>query len=144
MHWLFLVPLSSGLISAYIAQKSADEIAYLTGAFTILSLFLTLVMAPWQIQILILLVAVIAVRQLWLKLNANFQLEVKSDEIVAANTVDSKTTRKYRGVSYEPSAHQKETIEAKSAPLIQSPKTVLKYRGASIPSLEESEIKKSD
>jgi hypothetical protein len=144
MHWLFLVPLSTGLISAYIAQKSADEIAYLTSAFTILSFFFTLVMAPWQIQILILLLAIIAVRQLWLKVNANLQLEIKSDEIAAANTIESKTTHKYRGVSYKPSALQKETVEDKNTELIRSPKPILKYRGASIPSLEESEIKESD
>jgi hypothetical protein len=144
MHWLFLVPLSTGLISAYIAQKSADEIAYLTGAFTILSLVLTLVMAPWQIQILILLLALIAVRQLWLKLNANLQLEIKSDEIAAAKIVESKTTRKYRGASYEPSALQKQTVEDQNTESIQSPKPLLKYRGAYIQSLEETQTKESD
>jgi hypothetical protein len=110
MRWFFLIPLTTSLITGYISQKSADEIAYLTGVFTIVSLFASLVMAPWQVQLLILLVVSIVARQFWLKLEFENQLkaerEEKADEPPAASTlneIEEKTIRKYRGVSYEPS-----------------------------------------
>lgn len=54
MHLYFLLPLMTGLVSGYVFQKSADEMAYLTGLVTLLSLILSIVLAPWQIQLLVL------------------------------------------------------------------------------------------
>ncbi|BCL35181.1 hypothetical protein [Nostoc sp. MS1] len=59
MPMFFLVPLVAGLATGYISKKCQDEVAYLTGIFTVLSLVLSLVLAPWQIQAL-LLIAVLA------------------------------------------------------------------------------------
>lgn len=54
MHLFFLIPLTTALVSGYIFQKSADEMAYLTGIVALISLFFSLVLAPWQIQLLVL------------------------------------------------------------------------------------------
>ena len=55
MSYLFLLPLFTAALAAYFWQKSSDEIAYLASAATVISLVLSLVLAPWQIQLLILL-----------------------------------------------------------------------------------------
>ncbi|BAT55553.1 hypothetical protein NOS3756_45410 [Nostoc sp. NIES-3756] len=56
MPMFFLVPLVAGLATGYISKKCQDEVAYLTSIFTVLSLVLSLVLAPWQIQALLLIV----------------------------------------------------------------------------------------
>jgi len=61
MSYLFLLPLFTAALAAYFWQKSSDEIAYLASAATVISLVLSLVLAPWQIQLLILLTVVIVV-----------------------------------------------------------------------------------
>ncbi|MFM7713723.1 MAG: DUF4278 domain-containing protein, partial [Microcystis sp.] len=65
MSYLFLLPLFTAALAAYFWQKSSDEIAYLASAATVISLVLSLVLAPWQIQLLILLTVVIVVTFLW-------------------------------------------------------------------------------
>lgn len=152
MRWLFLVPLITSLTTVYISQRTADEIAYLTGAFAVLSLLVALVMAPWQVQLLILLIGFIIARQLWLKLEIGSQWAGESKDkssdrtIATADEVEEKTTRKYRGVSYEATAVSSvAAIETEgkyrgSPCKVNSyqqsdatpPKFELKYRGASV------------
>jgi type IV secretory pathway TrbD component len=50
MPLFFLIPLCTALATGYLFKKSNDEIAYLAGVFTAISLILSLVLAPWQIQ----------------------------------------------------------------------------------------------
>ena len=54
MSWSFTIPLVIALTVAYILKKSADEIAYLAVAILIVSVVLSLVLAPWPIQLLLL------------------------------------------------------------------------------------------
>ncbi|MBD2501532.1 hypothetical protein [Anabaena azotica] len=56
MPMFFLLPLVAGIATGYISNKCQDEVAYLTGTFTVLSLVLSIVLAPWQIQALLLIV----------------------------------------------------------------------------------------
>jgi hypothetical protein len=49
MPLFFLIPLFTGLITGYFFKKN-DEIAYIAGVFTAISLILSLILAPWQIQ----------------------------------------------------------------------------------------------
>jgi hypothetical protein len=116
MRWLFLIPFGTSLITGYIAQKSKDELAYLSAAMTVVTVFLSLVMAPWQIQLLILVVAVVIARQFWLKVEQErfSQADFSNPQIAQSerdnnNLADQPTTsnseetiiRKYRGASYE-------------------------------------------
>lgn len=64
MHLLFLIPLATSLVAAYIFKNSADEIAYLMGSITVVSIILGLVLAPWQIQLLILIFVIINTKRL--------------------------------------------------------------------------------
>lgn len=64
MHFSFLIPLCTGLVTGYVAKKSQDDIAYIISIFTIISLILSLILAPWQLQFLLLLVVLIGTNQL--------------------------------------------------------------------------------
>lgn len=64
MPMFFLVPLVAGIATGYISKKCQDEIAYLTGIFTVLSLVLSLVLAPWQIQALLLILVLAGTNKL--------------------------------------------------------------------------------
>ncbi|MBD2295615.1 hypothetical protein H6G06_19585 [Anabaena sphaerica FACHB-251] len=51
MPLFFLIPLFTGFITGYFLNKKNDEIAYIAGVFTAVTLILSLILAPWQIQL---------------------------------------------------------------------------------------------
>jgi hypothetical protein len=89
----------------------------LTGAFAVLNLLLSLILAPWQVQILLLIVAFFMVRYLWLKA----ETRTEADETPASP--DPKISRQYRGVSYDD--------HSKPVDLEQGQKVARQYRGVS-------------
>ncbi len=160
MHLLFLIPLTTSLIAVYISQQQADnEIGYLTGALTVISLVISLILAPWQLQLLILFLAIISVRRFWQQLENGSEFKEAADELLKTNVslqpapstingTDGKLIKKYRGVSYEltpslPTVPQ-DKIEGKyrgtsvqsvqAEDTVSAPKANLKYRGISLPS----------
>jgi hypothetical protein len=60
MPLFFLIPLFTGLVTGYFSKQCHDEIAYITGLFTVISLVLSLVLAPWQIQLVLLVLVFIS------------------------------------------------------------------------------------
>jgi hypothetical protein len=72
MALFFLVPLLTGLVTGYLSKKCHDEVAYLISVFTVISLFVSLVLAPWQIQLLLLILVLISTQRL-LRKNENKQ-----------------------------------------------------------------------
>jgi len=116
MRWLFLVPLATGVISGYISQKASDDITYLTAAITVISLFLSLVLAPWQVQLGLLLLVLLLVGQIWQKNNSH-QQEAKIPKS------DSEKKYLYRGVTYSQDRPQPETMAEDAAG---------KYRGVAL------------
>lgn len=64
MALLFLVPLCTALLTGYLVKQSTDEIAYIAGVFGCLCFILSLVLAPWQIQLLMLVVVLITTNRL--------------------------------------------------------------------------------
>ncbi len=64
MHLLFLIPLMTSLVAGYIFNKSAQEMADLSGSVAVISLILSLVLAPWQFQLLVLILVIISTRKL--------------------------------------------------------------------------------
>ncbi|MBW4644882.1 MAG: hypothetical protein KME23_18140 [Goleter apudmare HA4340-LM2] len=64
MAFSFLVPLFTGLLTGYLVKKTNDEIAYLGGVFAIISLILSLVLAPWQIQLMLLIIVLVSTKKL--------------------------------------------------------------------------------
>ena len=78
MHLLFLIPLMTCLASGYIFKSCADEMAYLTGIITVISLVLSLVLAPWQLQLLILMFVMISTKRLLRQNDYRMQLGEKT------------------------------------------------------------------
>ena len=136
MSYLFLLPLLSAAIATYFWQRSSDEIAYLTSAATVISLVLSLILAPWQIQLLILLTVVIIVTLLWQG------QEQPEGEPVA--TTETPVEKKYRGATYiEPTTaevpvkeregkYRGAEVKISNNPTVATPirPSSLKYRGA--------------
>lgn len=60
MHLSFLIPLCTALATGYVSKKCDGEIAYLISLFTVLSLILSLILAPWQFQLLLLILVLVA------------------------------------------------------------------------------------
>ncbi|OUL20238.1 hypothetical protein [Nostoc sp. 106C] len=64
MALFFLVPLCTALLTGYLVKRSTDEIAYIAGVFGFICFVLSLVLAPWQIQLLMLVVVLITTNKL--------------------------------------------------------------------------------
>jgi hypothetical protein len=64
MHIGFLLPLFTGLITGYIWKRSADEVAKLLGVACVICLVLSLIIAPWQLQVLLLASVLIGTKKL--------------------------------------------------------------------------------
>ena len=63
MCLLFLIPLTITLVAGYIFKDSAADIAELMILTTVFSLILSLVLAPWQLQLLVLILVLISTRR---------------------------------------------------------------------------------
>lgn len=157
MSLSFIMPLAITLLAVYILQNSADEISYLAAAISIVGLFVSLVVAPWQIQLLLLFLGLLSARRLLQQcqpvVEPEAQPQVEFQE-------DNKTQLSYRGVNYESTPPTVEVAEvevtgkyrgqvcklrkSENIPLPQ-PTSGLKYRGATVisqasptPPVEES------
>jgi hypothetical protein len=75
---MFLISLFTSLVTGYIFKKCHDEIAYLAGVFAIVSLIISLVLAPWQIQFLLLVGVLIITQKLLEKNEHKLKLEQNS------------------------------------------------------------------
>ncbi|MCJ8282156.1 MAG: hypothetical protein AAFY76_22195 [Cyanobacteria bacterium J06649_11] len=67
MPLFFLIPLSICVITGYIFNRCSDEVGYLAGLFAIISLVLSLILAPWEIQVMLLVVVLVTTKKLLLR-----------------------------------------------------------------------------
>jgi membrane protein implicated in regulation of membrane protease activity len=125
MTVLFLVPLAIALVSVYIYENSAEEMSYLTAITAIVSLFVTLAIAPWQVQILLLLGALLSSQWLLAQYQRRNQAQEQALETPAKAAEPPATAAKliYRGQTYD---HSSDAVEA-SAESASTAK--LTYRG---------------
>lgn len=63
MSWYFIISLAIFLICVYICENSADEIRYLAASMAALCGILTIVLAPWPIQVVLLLLILLSNRR---------------------------------------------------------------------------------
>jgi membrane protein implicated in regulation of membrane protease activity len=109
---MFLISLFTGLITGYIFKKCKDEIAYLAGIVAVVSLIVSLVLAPWEIQFLLLVCVLIITQKLLQKNEYKLKLEEHgqgklnysdhNEEILSQPKItEEEITRKYRGASYQ-------------------------------------------
>jgi hypothetical protein len=64
MSWLFLVPLGIAVTAFFIYERSCDEIAILSAVASITGAVLSLVFAPWQLQLAALILGLILSQRL--------------------------------------------------------------------------------
>ncbi|MBD2541055.1 DUF4278 domain-containing protein [Coleofasciculus sp. FACHB-SPT36] len=152
MSLSFIMPLAITLLAVYILQNSADEISYLAAAISLVGLFVSLVVAPWQIQVLLLLVVLLSARRLLQQCQpvVDAQFEAQSEPKIEPQSEfqeDDKTQLSYRGINYEstPAAVEVAEVEVtgkyrgqvckvrktENMPVSQ-PTSGLKYRGATV------------
>ncbi|MGA9381474.1 MAG: DUF4278 domain-containing protein [Phormidium sp.] len=111
MNFTFMVPLTIVLVATYFLKKSSDEIVYLCGIIAAIGLLLSLILAPWQIQLFLLVIA-----GLWtIKLGqANQTVKIEQE---------NKLPLLYRGNNYEHNSSNSNNIEVAETDLAG------KYRG---------------
>lgn len=91
MSVVFLITLALVPISAYICKHSADDIAHLAAAIFWVSLVLSLVFAPWQLQLFLLILVLLS----------NKRHLLASEPLTKAHE-EKKIQLVYRGIKYEP------------------------------------------
>ncbi|ELS00854.1 hypothetical protein Xen7305DRAFT_00005550 [Xenococcus sp. PCC 7305] len=65
MNLFFLIPLVAGIAANHIAKKASDEISYLMGSVTFFSFILSLVIAPWEVKLVVLAIALLSTYGFW-------------------------------------------------------------------------------
>lgn len=117
MAWYFIIPLGIALVVYYILKHATDEIAYIATAILVVSLIVSLVIAPWQFQFLLLLLVLLSNIRIWQ------QADELDDDLSPA---DPKINMSYRGINYEvqPKSAIAANEEVKEAEMV-----IGKYRG---------------
>jgi len=146
MEFSFLVPLAIGLMVGYKSLGSNHDIAHLVSVFAVINLLVSLLLAPWEIQIILLGVVAIAARLLWIKFDG------KTDPTQSASLPENQESKlQYRGIGYQSSGATESQSKTKPvakcyrgisyqspescAPVAQDlPKKVIKYRGTEVAS----------
>ncbi len=121
MVFAFLIPLFTGLVSGYIFQKSTDEIGYLAGVAAVISFVVSLILAPWEIQFLLLVVVLVSTHKLLQQNESRIKLQSDRDRVLASPQPQIEVPCKYRGANYEPHDTVTEVTEGE---------IVGKYRGS--------------
>lgn len=123
MPLFFLLPLSICVITGYIFNKCSDEVGYLAGLFAIISLVLSLILAPWEIQVLLLVVVLVTTKKLLQRNEYKLKFEQSGTNyqtVPQPKTAKREVTRQYRGANYQVNIGNTELI---------SEEVTGKYRG---------------
>jgi membrane protein implicated in regulation of membrane protease activity len=128
---IFIISLVISLMAYYVFEHSADEISYLSAAISLVGLLVSIISAPWQLLLLLLLLVAIAGKQLWSPQKANTDLQ-QSQQVKPnspqvennPNVTQGEILGQYRGQVWK-SNNQEQT------PLTNT-NFELKYRGATI------------
>ncbi|MEB3214871.1 MAG: DUF4278 domain-containing protein [Nostocales cyanobacterium 94392] len=117
MPLFFLIPLFICVITGYIFKKCSDEVGYLAGLFAIISLVLSLILAPWEIQVLLLVVVLVTTKKLLQQNEYQLKFEERdhnyhqNQTVSPSETVKKEVTRQYRGTNYQVDIVNTEIIE---------------------------------
>jgi hypothetical protein len=111
MPLFFLVPLCAGLFSGYICKRYHDDIGQLAGVVAAISLIISLVLAPWEVQLLLLILVLIATPKFLWKNDDKVNSSINQSHTPELNHRDNQTvisppsngsshilTMKYRGI----------------------------------------------
>lgn len=79
MCLFFLIPLTISLVTGYIFKNSAADLAELMILATVFNLILSLALAPWQLQLVVLMLVLISSRQFLPPINCRTEPEENND-----------------------------------------------------------------
>ena len=79
VRFSFVIPLFVALVSTYIYRKVDDEISYLTGSVIAICILLSIILAPWELQVVILAIAIILAKSLWSKIEQQREEDVEGN-----------------------------------------------------------------
>ena len=79
MHLFFLIPLTISLGTGYIFKNSAADLAELMILATVFNLILSLALAPWQLQLVVLMLVLISSKQVLPPRNYRTEPEENND-----------------------------------------------------------------
>jgi len=120
MAWYFLIPLGIALVVNYILKHSTDEIAYIATAILVVSLIISLVIAPWQLQLLLLILVSVGNLRIWQYNDSGIDESLEEQPRIELS---------YRGINYEVT-HQSELATNESQDESQDESKIIgKYRG---------------
>lgn len=115
--FLFVIPLGICFVATCIATRFSDDLTYLGMAIAIASGLFSLVLAPWEIQLLLLGLVLFGAKKIQSQLACQDRLEnPKTDTPQDSNSLHlepqktQKTIWKYRGISYEMSIEDEPEI----------------------------------
>lgn len=150
MPLVFLVPLAISLTTAWVSMNTENTLAELTGAATVLSLGISLVLAPWQVKALLLIVIFTTTKSL-LRISRPAQTSGCKASSDLEERSQSQEVLQYRGVGYQPGStspansgnstleHNAENADTHHFDSPSDSQEPLKYRGISIPAENRDE-----
>ena len=119
MTLYFIIPVAIVLLATYIFKNSADEIAYLSAAIAVVALLVALIVAPWQLKLVLLSIVALTSTKLWFpsrqpKTASSSNLLAENSPLESLATKSEQETENpptnlfnpwikgsYRGVNYE-------------------------------------------
>lgn len=90
MYLVFLTSLTVALSCVYVYKHASEDIAYLAAAIFWVSLFVSLLVAPWQLQLLLLMLVLLSKKR-----------NLLPSEPLAKSQEENKIQLTYRGNKYE-------------------------------------------
>ena len=120
MDWYFIIPLGIALVVNYILKHSTDEIAYIATAILVVSLIISLMIAPWQLQLLLVIMVLIGNLRIW----------QNNEEIIDESLEKQQPIElSYRGINYEVQPKCNLTSDLTVDEPVNEEKIIGKYRG---------------
>ncbi|HAZ43608.1 MAG TPA: hypothetical protein DDW76_29615 [Cyanobacteria bacterium UBA11369] len=116
----FTIWLIVSLVAVYIYANSNDEMAYLCATISVVSIIASLVLAPWQIKLLLLVLVLMSQRLPWVKKST---VSSQNNKLVSLNNGESSP----KAASDNTQGKQQDLVETASRRTFE-----LKYRGVTI------------
>lgn len=117
----FTIWLIVSLVAVYIYANSDDEISYLCATISVVSIIGSLVLAPWQIKLLLLVLLLIGQQLPWLKKSI---VPSQTNKLVSLSSNGESNPKQAKDDTED---KQQDLVETASRPTFE-----LKYRGVSI------------
>lgn len=116
----FTIWLIVSLVAVYVYANSNDEMAYLCATISVVSIIASLVLAPWQIKLLLLVLVLMSQNLRWVKQST---VPSQTNNLVSLSNNESQP----KAAADQTERKQRDLVETASHPAFE-----LKYRGVSI------------